>query len=226
MYREEFKNLNTNFFKNWSSQMAYVLGFFTADGNLAINPNGYHYIEFNSCDRESIEIVRNALNSRHKIAERNRNPKWKTSYRIQIGSKEIFEDLVKLGMKLRKSNDICFPNITPSYLSDFVRGYFDGDGCVHIGKYNRKDRPNPSWFFSTRFTSGSRDFLEGLWNSLQGIISGGFIYKKNRGFDLVFSTHDSLDLFRFMYNNSDSGLLLKRKHDIFLKAFKILNLRA
>lgn len=170
--------------------MAYVLGFFAADDNLTINPRGQHYIEFNSCDRESIEIVKNALNSGHKVAERKRNPKWKTSYRIQIGSKGIFEDLVKLGMKLRKSNDIIFPDIPSHYLSGFVRGCFDGDGCVHIGKYHRNDRPNPSWFFSTRFTSGSRNFLEGLWNSLRNTLDGGFIYKKNRGFDLAFSIHD------------------------------------
>ncbi len=36
-------------------KMAYVLGFFVADGNLTINPRGSRYIEFSSCDKEIIE---------------------------------------------------------------------------------------------------------------------------------------------------------------------------
>lgn len=226
MYKQQSKNLNSDFFKNWSSKMAYILGFFVADGNLTVNPRGGHYIEFNSCDRESIATIKKALNSGHKIAKRNRKSIWKTSYRIQIGSKEIFDDLTKLGMKLRKSNDINFPDIPVMYLPDFIRGYFDGDGCVHIGRYGQNDRPKSSWVFSTRFTSGSRNFLEGLRRSLSDTLSGGSMYKKIRGFDLAFSKNDSLALFEFMYNNNGSALFLKRKYNAFQKAFKILHMRA
>lgn len=226
MHRHESRKLNAGFFKIWSSKMAYVLGFFAADGNLTVNPRGSHYIEFNSCDRESIEAIKNSINSSHKIAERTRKSIWKPSYRIQLGSKEMFKDLIKLGMKLRKSNDLNFPNVPIIYLADFIRGYFDGDGCVHLGKYERNDRPNPSWVFSTRFTSGSKNFLKGLRQSLSGVTHGGSLYHKIRGFDLAFSTNDSLALFKFMYNNSESGLFLKRKRGVFQRAFKILHMRA
>lgn len=220
------KRINQDFFKSWSPSMAYVLGFFAADGNLAINPNGYKYIEFNSCDRESIEIIKKSLRSGHKVAERRRDPRWKTSFRIQIGSSTIFDDLVSLGMKLRKSNDMNFPHIPNIYLADFIRGYFDGDGHVHLGQYWRKDRNKWHWVFSSGFTSGSKFFLLGLRNVLKKYISGGCLYKKTRGYELNFSRHDSLALFRLMYDNISLDMFLKRKHVIFLEAFKILNMRA
>src|SRR3989338_4819696 len=38
--------INVGFFKKWSSEMAYVLGFFAADGCMYINPRGSRYFCF------------------------------------------------------------------------------------------------------------------------------------------------------------------------------------
>src|SRR3989344_4542443 len=124
------KTLNQDFFKKWSSEMAYVLGFFAADGNMIKNKRGAHFIEFQITDRDILNQIKNLLGSNHKISIRDRNKKWKKSYRLQLGSKEIFNDLIKLGMVPRKSNILKFPKIPDVYLADFVRGYFDGDGHV------------------------------------------------------------------------------------------------
>jgi hypothetical protein len=45
-----YRAKNENFFKKWSPEMAYVLGFFTADGNMLKNKRGAHFIEFNTTD--------------------------------------------------------------------------------------------------------------------------------------------------------------------------------
>ena len=37
-------NINVDFFKTWSSQMAYVLGYFCADGCMFVNSGGSKYI--------------------------------------------------------------------------------------------------------------------------------------------------------------------------------------
>ena len=48
--------------------MAYVLGFFAADGCLTINrKRGNKYIEFVSTDKDIIEKIRYCLQSGHKI---------------------------------------------------------------------------------------------------------------------------------------------------------------
>jgi hypothetical protein len=38
------KKVNQDFFKKWSPEMAYILGFFTADGSMAKNKRGAHFI--------------------------------------------------------------------------------------------------------------------------------------------------------------------------------------
>ena len=66
------RNVNQDFFKKWSPNMAYVLGFFAADGNMIINKRGAHFIEFQINDLELLKNIRRALNSDHKITSRRR----------------------------------------------------------------------------------------------------------------------------------------------------------
>lgn len=182
--------------------MAYVLGYFAADGSMLKNKRGAHFIEFVSTDKELIWLVRSALQSNHKISERIRIKGQKILYRLQIGSKEIFSDLRLRGFTQNKSLSLSLPNIPRGYRSHFVRGYFDGDGCVYFKKHWAKDRQKMRWIFTSRFTSGSRIFLEDLLRLLrtEGVV-GGFITTKNRGFELVLSHRDSLALYRFLYDN-------------------------
>jgi len=41
-----YKTKNENFFKKWTPEMAYVLGFFAADGSMVKNKRGACFIEF------------------------------------------------------------------------------------------------------------------------------------------------------------------------------------
>lgn len=219
-----------NFFKIWSPELAYVLGFISADGYVFKNRRGSHYVCFCSTDREIIEKIRNAIKSNHAIGVRSKNknnPKWKNLYVLQIGSKEIVIKLRKFGIIQNKSLVIDFPKSIPRNLfGDFVRGYFDGDGGVFFGKYKRKNRAGFDWIFNTSFTSGSKKFLLGLQSSLQNYVAGGNLYSKKGGYSLGFSRRDSLALFRLMYNNIASNLFLDRKYQTFLRALKTLDMRA
>ena len=217
-----------DFFKTWSREMAYLLGFIAADGYVWKNPRGSNYLGFTSTDEEIIIKIRKLLGSNHKIGERNKhlkNPSWKKAFVLQIGGKEIVNDLRKYGIIQNKSLVIKFPKIPPKYLGDYVRGYFDGDGGVHLGRYKRKNRNNSwAWTFSVDFTSGSKIFLVDLLKTLNKNISGGFIYDKNgSGYSFCFSRRDSVALFELMYNNVTSEMFLERKYNTFLKAFRTLN---
>lgn len=55
-------------------------------------------------------------------------------YRFLISSKDIVEKLKKVGLLERKSLICRFPNILETYNSHFIRGVFDGDGCIFISK--------------------------------------------------------------------------------------------
>ncbi|MDO8570230.1 MAG: LAGLIDADG family homing endonuclease, partial [Candidatus Daviesbacteria bacterium] len=209
----------------WSPEMAYVLGFFTADGNMIKNKRGAHFVSFYSTDRDLLEKVKLNLKSNLKVSARKINPKYpnhKQSYVLQIGSKEIFNDLLSLGMTPNKSLTIIMPVVPKKFLPHFLRGYFDGDGHVSVSTYQQKDRKNKSTVIITGFTSGSKKFLVELMKVLKKskIIEGGTLYKTD-GYHLCFSTHDSLKLYNFMYQK-EKDLYLARKKVIFERYFNVL----
>jgi intein-encoded DNA endonuclease-like protein len=221
------RRVNRNFFKTWSRTMAYILGYFAADGTMFVNKRGGHYIEFHSTDKCLIEMTKIALKSNHhvgvKIPPKTRTT-WKIAYRVQIGSKEIFADLSKLGFVQNKSNILMFPDVPAKYFPDFVRGYFDGDGCIYFKRLKFRDIKNPKWSVLSLFTSGSRRFLLELQHRLKRYgVKGGSLKNKNRGFELMFSRRDSLALYHLMYDTAvDTGLYLPRKYKLFQKAMKQL----
>lgn len=203
--------------------MSYILGFFAADGSMLKNNRGACFIEFKICDLDLLEKIREALRSNHKISKIiSNNKKWKNIYRLQIGSKDIFKDLEKIGFSQAKTKNLNFPTIPNEYLSDFIRGYFDGDGCISYGYYKTKGRSKKKFIFSTRFTCGDERFLKTLQNHLSLKLNGGFIVSKERGYELVYSHKDSLALFDVMYNNIPRCIFLDRKYQKFKKIQQIL----
>lgn len=207
--------------------MAYVLGYFAADGSMLINNRGAYFIEFTSTDKILIEHVQKVTNSNHRITARERGGNTKTAYRLQIGSKVWFADLTKLGFTQHKSNTLEYPDIPKKYLGHFTRGYFDGDGCAYFKEHWSVWHKKPVWVFVTRFTSGSKEFLIKLQLSLRkyGVVGGHINTKSNSGFDLVFSRHDSLALYRLMYHTPQvTDLFLPRKREKLEQAIQVLGL--
>jgi intein-encoded DNA endonuclease-like protein len=226
------KTLNQDFFKKWTPEMAYVLGFFAADGSMIKNSRGGYYIEFNITDWIVLEHIQNVTGSIHKITTRAPDARnkahWKQLHRLQIGSKQWFEDLTTLGFSQHKSTTLTFPEVPKRYFADFTRGYFDGDGCVYFKEHWSKERSRMIWVFTTHFTSGSRKFLEVLHEKLKKCgVMGGRIATKERGYELIFSRNDSLALYRLMYHtNPDLNLFLPRKRDTLKKAIQVLKLES
>ena len=201
--------------------MAYVLGFFTADGNMVINKRGAHFISIEITDSDILEKMKLVIGSNHKISIRKRKVSLKTSYRLQIGSKEIFKDLVDLGLTPNKSKTIDLPKIPIEHLSHFVRGYFDGDGNVSFGYFKKPDRKNKSYHLSTRFTSGSRLILNSLKLILsESIGTSGSMHVSEDTWRLIYSVNDSKKLFTFMYGDGKVHELiyLERKYRIYKRA--------
>lgn len=216
------KTKDESFFKEWSAEMAYVLGYFAADGSMIRNKRAAHYIEFQSTDVELIKLVKGLLKTEVKITSLKRQDRWKKIHRIQIGSKALFEDLKRLGFTQNKSLTMRFSRIPREFVQHFVRGYFDGDGCVNLCRYVRKERNNkPTHLLSVSFVSGSRIFLSSLKDVLKTEVNlkGGSTCYHSRGYRLAYSTYDSLRLFLYFYKNMDDSLLLKRKWLYFQKAF-------
>lgn len=211
--------VNKNFFQEWSPAMAYVLGFWFADGSVerSIAIRG-HYVRVGSTELEIISYIKRQLSAEHKIHKTLR-PAQKNYYLLRIGDKHMFDELVALGVVERKSRTALFPKVPKKFLSHFIRGYFDGDGCVYLekskdGSYKR---------LTTVFTSGSINFLTQLRIVLAREIHTPFTKKISTtrsgagatAFQLRYSSRDSLKLYSFLYKNVNDAFYLKRKHASF-----------
>lgn len=205
-----YKKVDQDFFKKWSSDMAYVLGFFAADGNLICTKRNTHFLSICSLDRDILKAILHSMSSEHALSKR--SARSGSVYRFQIGSKVLYEDLTHLGFEQRKSNRMRVPSIPDQYFWDFVRGYFDGDGNVWIGNVNKK-RKTSFQVLQLAFTSGSEGFLSTLQSelTLRGVKGGSLYTSKIRNFSrLQYSTTNALKMSEFMYNGQPK-LHLKRK---------------
>jgi len=224
--RPRYKNparepqVNIDFFKKWSLEMAYILGYFAADGSMYANPRGSKYITFSSIDRKILEKVKQSLNSKHKIALRKRyNENWKDSFTFQIGSKEMYSDLVKLGFMQNKARRFHLPKVPKKYMNHFIRGYFDGDGSITYGYTRRKDRNNKMVpYVLTCFASANSNFLKEISSVLRKNINMGKGCIQQKSGHLNYSKADSIKLFKYMYKGAPKALYLERKYNKFQKA--------
>jgi len=214
------KEYDKTFFKKWSGDMAYILGFLFADGNLIKTKRNTYFTAFYTSDYDLIFSIREKIGSNHKMSFR--NGKSSGVYRLQIGSEELFNSLVELGLTPNKSRRMKLPKIPAKFVGDFVRGYFDGDGNVWVGLLNKK-RKNPTLAMNSAFTSASNGFLLSLSRALkqQGLNGGSLIKIKGKNCSrLQYSTLDTLKLYKIMYNRRNK-LYLSRKKLVFENFIKM-----
>ncbi len=213
-----YKTKKEDFFSLWTPDMAYVLGFFVADGNITIGKRNNYYIEFTSTDKGILKKIKRRLGSNHKLSSRKRNKDWKVAFRLQIGSKKIVNDLSALGLHQKKSLRLKYPDIPRRYFRHFVRGYFDGDGHAVTGLYKKSNRSSPQRILYSGFTSGTKSFLEKLHRDLLRlrVVYGGTLYY-SKGYRLNFAINDSIAFYHFLYKNLNTDLYLSRKKKVFEK---------
>lgn len=198
--------------------MAYVLGFFAADGYITVNRRGSQYWCLEICDKDLLRDIRAIIGSNHLISTRKGRGNKRDSYRLQIGSHEMCDDLHKLGFWQNKTHGLAVPFVPDGFLRDFIRGYFDGDGHVWAGLAN-KGKGIRSLSIQTGFTSCSLVFLERIRDRLadQGIKNGRIRQGRGSYYRLVYSVKSSLKMHNFMYNGLTSSLFLQRKRAVFEK---------
>lgn len=216
------KNIDENFFKKWAPGMAYVLGFIYADGTVedCRKSSRTCYLGLANNDYELLVNIRALMSSNHRIftkEERLLKIKekyyWcKKSHNLRIGNIGIYNDLLKIGLCPRKSLVLELPKIPDQYFNYFLRGYFDGDGCINIEK-KMKNRMN------IIFTCGNKTFLEQIQIRLSKIIPNlkSSISFGNCAFRLRYSWKNALLVARIIYEDVHSAPYLKYKYLKYLK---------
>jgi LAGLIDADG-like domain len=215
------KRVNEDYFKKWSPQMAYVLGFIYADGAVedCRESSRTCYVSIANNDHHLLEQIRTEMSSDHEIYHikkrlmriGGKSYTCKDSYCLRIGNKIMYQDLINLGLCPRKSLIIELPEVPNQYFEYFLRGYFDGDGCINIEKV-KKNRMN------IIFTSGSRIFLEQLVNKVQSIFPTirSSISFGHGAFKLRYNWRNALMVAECMYKDIEATPYLRYKHDKYI----------
>ena len=207
--------VNEKFFYKWNSRTAYLLGFIYADGTIYPSARGKYFAVTNT-DKILILITKRLLQSTHPITHRLGIANRKDRFILRIGNKNLYDSLVARGLYPSKSLTIRMPSIPQRVLGHFVRGYFDGDGCVSLYRTKGARGKLIVRKLSVIFTSGSKAFLEDLLRTLQQELPlrQTRVYNGHRSFQLRFATHDSIALYWFLYHDAKC-LALPRKKKIF-----------
>lgn len=206
-----------NFFKNWSPEMAYIVGVIAADGEVYINKLYNKYdLEITSIDIDWLDEIRKVMKAEHPMYKRTyqgKNGKRSLVFRLRIGSKKLVNDLLKIGITPRKSLTLKFPTIPDQYLSHFVRGFFDGDG--NIWAYMRKNRPCLQLSFC-----GTKDFLITLNKVIKSKVgcAAKNVNKIGNICRLRYNTREAEAVLRWMYH--DMTLYLLRKYQEVLSFYE------
>lgn len=208
-----FKNtVNENYFETWSAEMAYILGFIAADGNVSWNEKkGYYSLTITAAEKDEAHLkkIREKLQSTKPLLYANSTK----SNRLIVNSKKICRDLIALGIVPAKSKIIQFQPVPDEFLSHFIRGVVDGDGSVSY--FNRKISP----YFNIQIASGSKVFLEELARRVGKIGINANVRDTKRGvFILQYTCKRAINFANFIY--SDADFYLERKFAKFQIALK------
>ena len=188
----------------WSDKLAYCIGLLESDGNLS--KDGRHII-FVSKDKDLVKILKSCLNLKNRISVKGSgyNKKGKYYY-IQFGNINFYRWLNKIGIEANKSKTIGSLLIPKKYFFSFLRGLFDGDGCITSFKHPESKYPQ----IRVKFASGSEKFLIWLRSEIEKLIHiRGEIKPLPRVFELVYCKSSSIDLLEKIYKKSE--VFLNRK---------------
>lgn len=201
-----YKFKNERFFEVIDSEeKAYFLGLVTADGSIN---SKLHTLQINQIESNSylLEILNNLLYLDRDL--RLVFPK-KDTHQVQkqltATSKNLVLDLEKYNIvqnKSVKNMPINLDLIPKNLIRHFIRGIFDGDGCIHYNKNNK------SLVLSI---VGSTNVLFQIKNILQK----GNIYFDSRSpkYTGIFSVGGNLqmkDIFEFLYKDATVFLINKK----------------
>jgi hypothetical protein len=211
--------INQDFFSEWNSQMAYILGFSCADGNVYERTLSWELSNKSKSNFHLLESFNVAMESEYPIKIMDH------SYRLRISHQCILHDIKQLGIIPNKKKVLICPTVPEKYISHFIRGFLDGDGWVVT-----RIRKNGGKEICVGFSNGSYEFMKEVIRYLGWIL--GFkefnlrkrekITKNGKNtlwYQLEFYSNSAYKLLNFLYGSlGEDDLFLKRKYEKFLEA--------
>ncbi|MDS7057089.1 hypothetical protein NXG04_07305 [Klebsiella pneumoniae] len=211
-YTNKKYTINQDYFSEIDTEeKAYWLGFISADGH--VSDDGI-IIALQIRDNKHLQKFLDAIGSNSNIRYITKEHKIA---RIEIYSKKIVSDLRCLGFYKDKSKTQTYPSIPEEFHKHFIRGLFDGDGCISI-----RERNNPRY-------KGEVDYSISFCGTLETMKTVQDIICKNCNVNInkVHSSNKYLKIIQWSGKQNakkildwiyeDSNIELDRKHILYKK---------
>lgn len=212
------KEYNHSYFESIDTEdKAYFLGFLYADGSIVTNKRNSLYLKIHPKDEHILKDFIKCIDGEMKI--------WKQKNRdicqISISGKKIIQDLIRHGLHQNKTFSLKYPDIPIGIERHFIRGYFDGDGCIRI----KKDKRDGKEIGDMRFVGGSIEMLNSInerMNFLFGTKKNSLYGPKDKNYKFLgwSSMTDIENIYDGFYE--DSNFYLHRKKETFDKVIDII----
>lgn len=194
-YASRRHSVNEKYFsKIDSAEKAYFLGWMFSDGCNFTKGKLFH-LTIHKNDVEIIKQFKTALQAEHPIRH-SRNV-----IGITVCSEKMSEDLTSLGCVSRKSLILDWPVFLPEEFDRFfIRGYFEGDGCISInGKHTHFSIMSSVTFIEKlqqKILRHTGIEFKTIRRNKNGVLYGGSRKKIKPFFDWLYSGAETLRLAR------------------------------
>ena len=198
---------------------AYILGFLYADG-CNFPKKSTISMSLEEGDREILELIRKEIGVEKELEFIDYSNKhdfgytYKNQYRLLMFSAHMCRALIKHGMTPSKSLTLTFPKLREDLIHHFIRGIFDGDGCVVNG--------SKSTNFMATITS-TNAFCETLKSVVERYVDVNcHVYdaSNHNGITKVFALSGRQQVKSFLdWIYQDADLLLQRKYNRYIQYF-------
>ncbi len=206
---------NEELFTKETPEFMYFLGLIASDGTL----EKYHIkIALSARDKQLLEILRDVIVPGKPLYYEKRC----NEYVLKISNKKIQDFVRSYGITENKTFtlDLDEKIINSPYFDSFLRGYFDGDGCITTAKHNKKGK-----LPLVQIVCASKIFLERLIYTL----STRYNFNKNKVrsysywhgelrkciFSIIYTCGQARKFYDFIYQNITNNLYMVRKYDKF-----------
>lgn len=210
-----------NYFSNLDREdNVYYLGLLMADGNIADTKwTKRMSISLQERDKDILKTFKEKIKYKGSLYFcKKYTETCQNQYELMITSEKLCQDLINLNCVPRKSLILKYPpkDRIPTHLEHhFIRGYFDGDGCItHSPKYGRNGKIGSVPTFRTDM-AGTLEFLTECKNVILRHINIDIkIRQQGKIYRLWISGNNNVRTFgEFLYK--DAAIFLKRKKDKF-----------
>lgn len=199
--------INHDFFRRWTPESSYVLGWMFSDGTVSRNMRSFGF-HLGLKDINILKQIRSTMQSTQPIKI------YSSSVMLRFNDKLSCLALVNLGCTPGKSRRMHMPDVPKRYLNHFVRGYFDGDGSIHFNKPN---------VIKITFVSASNNFLMELRNNIKnvtGLTAGPITSPGHNLYTCLYCGERARKFCEWIYQGSGK-LKLQRKWKRYTKHMKL-----